>query len=155
MIRNLTIAGRRKLPGKNIYIDTNPENVELDSILSALEITREQLVDIAILIGTDYNPGIKGVGPKTALKLIKKHGAIEGALAELSADIENFDAIRDVFLYPDVTSDYEVEWREPDENGVESFLCDRHDFSEDRVRKALERLVDASGREQRTLDQWF
>lgn len=155
LIRNLTITGRRKLPGKNVYIDANPENVELNTLLSALEITREQLVDIAILIGTDYNPGIKGVGPKTALKLIKKHGAIEGALAELSADIENFDAIRDVFLYPDVTSDYEVEWREPDENGVESFLCDRHGFSEDRVRKALERLVDASDREQRTLDQWF
>ncbi|ATZ61603.2 MAG: flap endonuclease-1 [Methanosarcinales archaeon Met12] len=155
LIRNLAITGRRKLPGKNVYIDVNPENVELDSILSTLEITREQLVDIAILIGTDYDPGVKGVGPKTALKLIKKHGAIEGALAELGADIENFDAIRDVFLHPDVASDYEVKWREPDENEVESFLCGRHDFSEDRVRKALERLVDASDRRQRTLDQWF
>lgn len=155
LIRNLTITGRRKLPGKNIYIDVGLENVELDSIIGTLEITREQLVDIAILTGTDYSPGIRGVGPKTALKLVKKHGAIEGALTELGADIASFDAIRDIFLYPDVTSDYETEWRKPNEIKVERFLCDRHDFSEDRVRKALERLVDASARGQRTLDQWF
>ncbi|MDI6888653.1 MAG: flap endonuclease-1 [Methanocellales archaeon] len=154
-VRNLTITGRRKLPGKNVYIDVKPEMIELKSMLDALEITREQLVDIAILIGTDYNEGIKGIGPKSALKLIKKHGSIEGALAELDKDIENFDAIKDVFLDPDTTSDYKITWHEPKEVDVERFLCDEHDFSEDRVRKALARLTEASGKGQKTLDQWL
>jgi len=154
-VRNLTITGRRKLPGKNVYIDVKPEMIELKSMLDALEITREQLVDIAILIGTDYNEGIKGIGPKSALKLIKKHGSIEGALAELGKNIENFEAIKGFFLEPDITSDYKIAWHEPKEADVEKFLCDEHDFSEDRVRKALSRLVEASGRGQKTLDQWF
>jgi len=155
LVRNLTITGRRKLPGKNVYIDVKTEMIELKSMLGALEITRKQLVDIAILIGTDYNEGIKGTGPKTALKLIKKHGSIEGALAELGKDIENFDVIKGFFLNPDATSDYKITWHEPREAEVERFLCDEHDFSEDRVRKALARLVEASGRGQKTLDQWL
>ncbi len=154
LVRNLTVTGRRKLPGKNVYIDVKPEMIELKSMLGALEITREQLVDIAILIGTDYNEGIKGTGPKTALKLIKKHSSIEGALAELGKDVKNFDAIKDFFLDPDITSDYKITWHEPKEVDVERFLCDEHDFSEDRVRKALARLAEASGKGQKTLDQW-
>ena len=31
-----------------------------------------QLVDMTLMIGTDYFPGIKGIGPKKALHLIKK-----------------------------------------------------------------------------------
>jgi len=154
LVRNLTITGRRKLPGKNVYVAVKPEMIALQSMLDALEITREQLVDIAILIGTDYNDGIKGTGPKTALKLIKKHGSIEGALAELGKEIKDFDTIKGFFLNPDATSEYKITWHEPREAEVERFLCDEHDFSEDRVHKALARLVEASGRGQKTLDQW-
>ncbi len=154
LVRNLTITGRRKLPGKNVYVAVKPEMIALQSMCDALEITREQLVDIAILIGTDYNKGIKGTGPKTALKLIKKHGSIEGALAELGKEIKDFDAIKGFFLNPDATSEYKITWHEPREAEVERFLCDEHDFSEDRVHKALARLVEASGRGQKTLDQW-
>lgn len=155
LVRNLTVTGRRKLPGKNVYVDVKPEMIELKSMLDALEMTREQLADIAILTGTDYDEGIKGIGPKTALKLIKKHGSIEGALAELGKDIENFEVIKDFFLNPDITADYKITWHEPREAEVERFLCDEHDFSEDRVRKALARLVEASGKGQKTLDQWL
>jgi len=154
LVRNLTITGRRKLPGKNIYIDVKPEMLELSTTLDALDITSEQLMDIAILIGTDYNEGIKGIGPKTALKLIQKHGTIEGALAELNEDIENFDVIREFFLCPEVTSAYEIEWQKLKGDLVRKFLCDQHDFSVDRVDKALERLSEASAQKQKTLDQW-
>ncbi|MDD2666168.1 MAG: flap endonuclease-1 [Methanocellales archaeon] len=154
LVRNLTITGRRKLPGKNIYIDVKPEMLELNSILDTLNITSKQLIDIAILIGTDYNDGIKGIGPKTALRLIQKHGAIEGALAELNESVESFDTIRESFLYPEITATYEIDWEKPKEALIIKFLCDQHDFSEERVEKVLERLIEASAQKQKTLDQW-
>src|SRR5579884_1476870 len=51
LVRNLAISGRRKLPGKNIYIDIHPELIELQTLLSNYSLTREQLVDIGILLG--------------------------------------------------------------------------------------------------------
>jgi flap endonuclease-1 len=101
LVRNVTISGRRKLPKKDVYIDVVPETVELNHVLKELGITHEQLVDIGILVGTDFNPkGVKGMGPKTALKLIKEHGTLENALphikdAEFSVEPQR---IRDIFL---------------------------------------------------------
>lgn len=155
VVRNLTITGKRKLPRKNIYIDVKPEIMELEEVLTSNGISREQLVDIALLVGTDYNPGIKGVGPKTALKLIKKHGRIEPALAELGHGIENLSEIKDFFLYPEVTSDYQISWKSPKEPEIIELLCRKHDFSEVRVKGAINRLVEASDAGQQTLDQWF
>jgi flap endonuclease-1 len=84
LLRNVTISGRRKLPSKNVYVDVVPELVELAKVLRECGITHEQLIDVGILIGTDFNPdGIKGLGPKTALKLIKQHGTLENALPHI------------------------------------------------------------------------
>ena len=64
-MRNLTISGRRKLPRKNVYVEVVPEVMKLDHVLKELEVTREQLIDVAMLVGTDFNPdGVKGIGPK-------------------------------------------------------------------------------------------
>lgn len=155
VVRNLAATGKRKLPGKGIYVDVKSELIELEDGLSRLGITREQLIDIALLVGTDYNPGIKGIGPKKALKLIKKHGRIEGALAELGSDIKHLMEIKHLFLTPDVTPDYELKWKKPNPSGIIEFLCKGHDFSEPRVSKAVERLVEASEQGQQTLDKWF
>ncbi|MCX9009825.1 MAG: flap endonuclease-1 [Candidatus Methanoperedens sp.] len=155
VVRNLAATGKRKLPGKGIYVDVKSELIELESGLAKLGITREQLIDIALLVGTDYNPGIKGIGPKKALKLIKKHGRIEGALAELGADIKHLMEIKHLFLVPDVTPDYELKWKKPNPSDVIEFLCKEHDFSEARVSKAVERLLEASEQGQQTLDKWF
>jgi len=57
VVRNLAITGRRKLPGKNIYVDVEPEMIDLEEGLKSLGITRRQLVEIGIMCGTDYNPG--------------------------------------------------------------------------------------------------
>ncbi|MEM3723883.1 MAG: flap endonuclease-1, partial [Candidatus Hadarchaeales archaeon] len=80
LIRNLAITGRRKLPRKDAYIEITPEIIRLEDVLKSLEITREQLIDIGILIGTDYNEGVKGIGPKKALELVKKEGSLEKIL---------------------------------------------------------------------------
>lgn len=159
LVRDITITGKRKLPRKEVYIEVVPEVVELNQVLSELSITRELLVDIGILIGTDYNPGVKGIGPKTALKLVKEHGRIE----KISTTIEeayhnvNLDQIRLIFLKPTVTDAYQLKWKPPDTSGIVDFLCYERDFSEDRVRVALEKatagIKEAKGKV--TLEGWL
>ncbi|MBS7614852.1 flap endonuclease-1 [Candidatus Bathyarchaeota archaeon] len=160
LLRNLTISGRRKLPRKNVYIEIEPETVELAKLLKELEITFEQLIDIGILIGTDYNPdGVKGVGPKSALKLIKEHGSLEAALPMLKNAEFPVEPriIREVFLHPKVTDNYSLSWQEPNVEGVVEFLCGEKDFSEDRVRKALSKAVEGmkESKKKTTLESWF
>jgi flap endonuclease-1 len=159
-VRNVTVSGRRKLPSKNIYIEVIPEVVELEQALKALGITYEQLIDVGVLIGTDFNPdGIKGLGPKTALKLIKEHGSLEKAVpyvknAEFPVEPQR---IREIFLRPEVTDRYRLEWKDPDVEGTVDFIVRERDFSEDRVRKALEKMQAGITKEKgkTTLEKWF
>ena len=156
LVKNLAISGRRKLPRKEVYVDVQPEEIALEATLSALGVTREQLVDMALLIGTDFNEGVERIGPKKALNLIKKHGSLEPALAELGVDIESKDEVRRIFLEPDVLPDVQVEFRDPDADGVRRMLCDEFAFSRDRIDQALAKFVDArSTQKQRSLDTWF
>jgi len=154
LVRNLTITGRRKLPGKNVYVSISPELFELEEILSTLEITREQLIEVGILVGTDYNNGVKGVGPKKALTMIKTLG-IEDALEKLETHID-YGPIKQFFLHPDVTDQYDLSWTAPEEAELLSFLCDEHDFSKDRVENTLKRITSAQqDADQRSLAQWM
>ena len=159
-VRNVTISGRRKLPRKQVYIEVVPEIVELEQVLKECGITYEQLIDVGILIGTDFNPeGIKGLGPKTALKLVKEHGSLENALPHIKNPEFPVEPqrIREIFLHPKVTDNYEIAWKEPDVEGVINFICRERDFSENRVRKALEKM--RKGAEElkgkTTLEKWF
>ncbi len=160
LVRNVTMSGRRKIPRKNVYVEVVPEIMKLDHVLEALEITREQLIDVAILVGTDFNPeGVKGVGPKTALKLIKKHGSIEEAMPSLQ-DAEfpvEPKRIREIFLNPKVTDNYKLEWKAPNIDGVVDFLCREKDFSKERVRKTLKRMIEGikEAKSKTTLETWF
>jgi flap endonuclease-1 len=160
LLRNVTISGRRKLPSKGVYVDVVPELVDLDKVLKECGITQDQLIDVGILIGTDFNPdGIKGLGPKTALKLIKQHGTLENALPHVkNAEFPHPpESIREIFLHPDIRDDYTLEWREPDVEGIVNFLVREKDFSEDRVRKALERTRQGMTKQKgkTTLEKWF
>ncbi len=149
LVRNLTVSGRRKTRGRTITV--NPERIVLSSLLDCLGVTREQLVEIGILVGTDFNPGIRGVGGKTALKVVR-NGEFESVIAEKQPGFDPAP-IRDFFLDPPVTDDYALEWRAPDVEGVAEMLCGRYDFSEERVRSALAKVsVKAT---QKTLDAWF
>ncbi|HYC26841.1 MAG TPA: flap endonuclease-1, partial [Nitrososphaerales archaeon] len=77
LVRNVTISGKRKLPSKGIVINVQPERIRLSDVLQSTGLSREQLVDFAILLGTDFNPdGFEGVGPATALKYLKKYGRL-------------------------------------------------------------------------------
>ena len=160
LLRNVTVSGRRKLPRKNLYIDVVPEIIELASVLKECEITYEQLIDVGILIGTDFNPdGIKGLGPKTALKLIKEHGTLENALPHIKNPVflHPPEKIRGIFLHPKVRDDYTLKWKEPNVDGIVDFLVREKDFSKDRIRKALEKMREGTKelKAKTTLEKWF
>jgi flap endonuclease-1 len=155
VVRNLAITGRRKLPKKNVYVDVEPEVIDLEEGLAALSITRKQLVEIGIMCGTDYNAGLTRVGPKTALKLIREKGDLESILAEQDEKIENFAKIRDFFLNPDVTDEYSITISKPRVDEIEAFLVGERDFDQERVEKTARRLEEVYRSGQSTLDRWF
>lgn len=161
LVRNLTISGRRKLPNKPVYIDIEPEIIRLEDVLRSLSLSRDQLIDIGIMLGTDFNPdGFKGIGPKKAKKIIEDHGSLKAALErgviELDPTID-VDAIREIFLNPRITEDYKLEWSELDEDKVKKILCVAHDFSVERVEAALQRLKKTrrEADKQSSLEKWF
>ncbi len=149
LVRNLTISGKRKIHGRSVTL--NPEKVTLAEVVKGLGITREQLIQIAVLIGNDFNPGVKGIGPKTGLKLVKE-GSFEKTLREREPDFDPGPVI-DFFLQPPITSDYDLAWHPPDLVKIEEMLCGEYNFSVERVRKALEGIAGKAG--QKTLDKWF
>ncbi len=160
LIRNLAISGKRKLPLREAYVQVDPETVLMEDALRDLQLTREQLVDLGILIGTDFNPdGFKGIGPKTALKLIREHGSIEN-IAKSNPEFQpppKLDRIRRIFLTPEVTSNYTLRWQEPNVEALVQFLCGDRDFNEERVRTAVSKaragFVQETGK--KTLESFF
>jgi flap endonuclease-1 len=142
LVRFLTISGKEFLPSQGTFRPIVPEVIELERLLAGLRLTREQLIDVAILIGTDFNDGVKGIGPKKALALVQKHGRIEqmpDEIRQVAGERAVVDQIRDIFLHPDVSDGFPVEAEEPDLDGIVRFLCDEHEFSRERVAAAIER----------------
>jgi flap endonuclease-1 len=158
MLRNITISGRRKRG--NVYIEVVPEIMDLSKTLSETGLTYEQLVDVGILIGTDFNPdGIKGLGPKTALKLIKEYGTLENALPQIknaTFPVEP-NCIRAIFLHPEIKENYKIEWKEPNVECLVDFMCREKEFSEDRVRKSIDKMLEGSKKQKAkvSLEKWF
>ncbi len=154
--RNLALSGRRKLPDKRVWVNAPPEMIDARQSLENLGLTRGQMVDVALLIGTDFNPGIKRIGPKTALKLIRKHGDIEAVLEAKGLEIPELEELRGIFLCPQVTDDYTLRWGDMDGEGMIEFLCEEHDFSRGRIERELDKYtIRQSKRAQKTLDSFF
>ncbi len=161
IIRNLSITRRRKLPGRQSYTTIKPEIVELKDVLNKLSIDQSQLIALAMLVGTDYNPkGIKNIGPKKALKLVHQY---KTELDEMFKDV-GWD---DYFSYTwqevyylikkiPVTKKYKLEWKKYDEQKIKKILIDKHDFTEERVNSSLAKLLDIQKKkEQKGLKSWF
>ncbi len=156
LVRNLTFSGRRKLPRQQRYVNIEPELIKLDVTLQNLGITREQLVDIGIIIGTDFNDGVKGLGPKKALKLINELGDLDKVMAAKNLDIPYYQEVRKIFLEPEITDDYEIKWRGIQEDKVRGMLCEEHGFAVERVENTIEKFQAFKiSTEQRNLDHWF
>lgn len=155
VVRNLAITGKRKLPKKNIYVEVEPEEIDLEKELERLGLSHKQLVEIGIMCGTDYNAGLQKVGPKTAFKLIREKGDLESILADRGETIEHFERIREFFLHPDVTNEYSIKIGKPRVDEILSFLVDERDFDRERVEKTAGRLEEVYRSGQSTLERWF
>jgi len=139
VLRFITIGGKEFLPSKGTFRPLVPELIELDVELERWGITREALVDLALLVGTDFNDGVRGIGPKKALKLVQQHGKIEAMPAEIVDAIGDVARLREIYISPEVTDDFDATAHAPDVDGVIRFLCDEREFSRTRVEAALKR----------------
>jgi flap endonuclease-1 len=163
LVRNIAITGRRKLPGRDEYIEVKPELIELEKLLKTLMITREQLIAVGVIIGTDYNPGgVKGYGPQKALKHVKAlKDPVKALQAIPKAEWGDVDPVRiyEYFLNPPVNKNYKIEFKDSDPERIKEILVYKHDFNPDRVEKGIERLKKAYKEhlkgKQRKLDTWF
>lgn len=131
------------------------EMIYLNEVLEMSELTRKQLIDVAILVGTDFNEGIKGIGAKKGRNLIKKHGDIYSVLKHLKTEMDiDPQEVRNIFLDHDFIKDYNIKWKKADKEGIIDFLCEKHDFSVDRVVGAVDKLKKLNPA-QKSLEQWF
>ncbi len=162
LIRNLSIAGKRKMAGKFASTTIKPELISLEETLGELGLTLDQLIVLAILVGTDYNPGgIKGIGPKKGLKLLQKHKTeFKKIFVEVNWDDnypdlsweEIFKTIKEI----PVTKDYHLEWQKINQEELLKLLVEKHDFSLQRVKTKLEKLQkQQDGLEQKGLNSYF
>ncbi len=156
LVRNFTNSGRRKIPNRNAYVDVVPEIIRTQKTLDSLGLKREQLVDVGILIGTDFNPkGFERIGPKTALKMIRQHSRLED-IPQIQEQLQeiDFERIRKIFLNPDVADVGDITFGQVDYEGITDYLSERS-FSEERVRSTLNRLRRSVEKRSQNLDQWF
>jgi flap endonuclease-1 len=157
LVRNFTNSGRRKIPNRNTYIEIEPEIIDTEKTLLELGLTKEEIVDVGILIGTDFNPdGFERIGPKTALKMIKEHSKLEKIpqIQDKLAEID-YQQIRDIFLKPNVADVSEIVFGKIDYDGITNYLVEERSFSPDRVQTSLNRLKKAIEKKSQTLEQWF
>jgi flap endonuclease-1 len=131
----------------------DPELMDLDATLERHDLTWEQLIDVAILCGTDFNEGVSGYGPKTSVKAIAEHGDLWGVIEAEDLRIPNADRIRDLFRDPPVTEtpnlDLDVS---PDVEAARAYVTETWEVDADEVARGFQRIEDAQV--QTGLDQW-
>ncbi|KAJ7475719.1 flap endonuclease 1 [Mycena latifolia] len=208
LFRHLTFSEAKKQPISEI---------NLKAALEGLDMTMSQFTDLCILLGCDYLEPIKGVGPKSALKLIREYGGLKGVIKHLrgkaaekaaaagpsededeedapvpTSDVEKpssdeddepkpkpkpkkkgkgkgkggivvpeewpWEDAKKVFEKPDVTpaDEIELEWTNPDVDGLVQFLVTEKGFNEERVRKGADKLTKfLNSKQQGRLDGFF
>jgi flap endonuclease-1 len=156
LVRNLSTSGRRKLPRRDEYVQVEPELFELEKIFAATGLNRYQLVWLGMLVGTDFNDGVAGIGPKKGLKLVAGAKSFEEIIEKIprqhpdesepsgaSSDIpglENWGQIEEFFLKPPVSGAQEIVFSKPDKQMIVSVLCNEFEFSSERVSRTLDAL---------------
>ncbi|KAK3086131.1 hypothetical protein FSP39_013971 [Pinctada imbricata] len=155
LLRHLTVSEARKLPIKEF---------SYNRVLDELGVDKDQFIDLCILLGCDYCDSIRGIGPKRAYDLIKQHKNIEEILKHLDSKKYTvpedwmFKEARRLFQEPDVADPEELElkWGEPDEENLVEYMVNQKNFSEERIRNGVKKLLKAKqGTTQGRLDSFF
>jgi flap endonuclease-1 len=152
LIQNLTLARKRKTRSGFVYI--SPEIIEYEKVLQDLSIDADGLICLAILVGSDFNPGgIKGIGPKKALALVKAKKYPVEIFKEFEGRMNfNWQEVFEIFKKPNVEKNLNVEFGKLDVSGVKKILVEKHEFSLERVEKQLGKLGEIKRKSaQRTL----
>ena len=151
VVRNLSKSQKRKIKGRWFYEKVQPELIDLKKTLETLNVNLFQLIDMALLIGTDYFSGIKDIGPKTAWRAIQKRKTVENVIKNLK-DKDKFDfskltpeiikEVRKIFLFPDVLKVYpDFHWNVPVESQVLKLMCQEHSLDQEKVLNNFEKTV--------------
>ena len=145
IIRNLTLSGGL----------SNLEYLELEKVLSEIDLTREQLIDVALMVGTDFNEGIHGIGAKTGLKLIRNN-TLEDVLVQKGITDVPYepDELRNIFLKHEINPDYDIKFKKVDIEKICEFMCEEHGFSQNRVLNVCDKMKKLNST-QKSLDSWF
>jgi len=155
LLRHLTFSEAKKMPIKEFY---------LDKVLEGFEMSQDEFIDLCILLGCDYVDKIKGIGPKKAIELVKKHKCIENIIDNLDKtkyivpEHWPYTEARRLFKEPEVTpaAEIELKWEKPNEEELVKYMCNEKGFAEDRIRNGMKKLVKArSGATQGRLDGFF
>ncbi|MBI4163126.1 MAG: flap endonuclease-1 [Candidatus Aenigmarchaeota archaeon] len=138
LTKNLSITGKRA--GDKVL----PELIVLDRLLKEMQLTREQLIAMSIIIGTDYNPGgVPGYGPKKAFERVKEKKTFDKIFADLIWDFPaQPEEIYDFFINPPVC-EYQLKWKPINLEKVKKIMCSEHNFSEERIENAVNKLKDS------------
>ena len=161
IIKNLTITGRKKMHNKLSYQIVKPELIKLDDVFNTLGIDQKQLIALGMLVGTDFNQGgVPGIGPKNALKLVKKHGSDLNSLFEEVKWSSYFEypwkEVYDLFDKMAVFENYDLEFKSINIKRVKEILVEKHEFNEERVNSSLEKLSKKTeSKKQKGLKEWF
>ena len=130
-----------------------PELMDFDATLDRHDLTWEGLVDVAILCGTDFNEGVSGVGPTTAVDLVHEHGDLWGVVEAEGYGIDHADRIRSLFLDPAVDEETAVDTAiDPDVDGARDFVVGEWGVAADEVDRGFERIEESLV--QTGLDDW-
>lgn len=158
LVRNLSIEGRRKIGPR--WVTVKPELIVLSETLNNLGIDQEEIIVLGILMGTDYNPsGIPGIGPKTALKLVKEEKDFDKIFEKVEWE-KHFDLDWKEIFYTikkmPVKKEEKIEWKEVDVQGLRKMLVEEFDFSAERFDNQIKRWLKEDGkRKQKGLGEWF
>jgi len=161
LVRNLTVSGKKKIPYKNIYLDVLPEIIRSECVFNKLNINREKLIWLSMLIGTDFNDKIEGVGPKTALKLVKEYDSFDQIKNYLESKNKTFTfdykEIENIFSNPNVDKNPKVILGEFNKSKIQEILINKANFSEERVKSAIDRFITEKDEKdkQKSISQWF
>merc|ERR1712031_41895 len=140
LVRHFTMSEARKMPIQQFCL---PE------VLKQLELTKEQFMDLCILLGCDYTSTIKGVGPVKAMELMKKYGSLEKILANIHSvknavvpDDFKPEVAKEEFLNPEVTpaGEIELKWGECNAEELLEFMVTEKQFNEGRIKNAITKL---------------
>ena len=171
---------------KNLFNDKNyVECYQIEDIDEELGLSRDAMIDLAVLLGSDYTEGIKGVGKVMAMEILGEFKTLQnfkdwwidyqnGKIEEsketptkrrirkkltkklfLSNDFPN-KLIYEAYLYPDVDHDRtRFQWGQPDLEKLRTFLRFYVGWKTDKVDEILLPVLKSMGKPQTTIEEFF